>query len=207
MSLKKSGSNKSLAFNELHARIDPTVSEGGTLAVSLNDTDVKRAAFVSDTHTGQLNMNAFQNVTCMTAATGLNNFAGYRRNTSGAITEGVLASPNDGGFRFSSSYATSHILQDLYQQGGSYGTLFLYFKVVTSSLGSSGGYTVHDWASIHTREDRHGSTAYSTWKKAYASFNSYTNTWSWNSGYSSVFGYGLSAGTANNKVFIRLTAA
>lgn len=207
MSLKRNGSNKSIAFNEIHARIDPTVSEAGTLAVSLNDTDVRRAAFKPDNSTSELNMSTFHNITCMTASTGLNNFAGYKRNTSGAITEGAIASPNDGGFRFSSSYSTSHIIQDLYQQSGTYSSLLLYFKVLTSSFGSSGGYTVHDWASISTREDRHGSTSYSTWKKTYASFNSYTNTWTWNSGYSSVFGYGLSAGTSNNKVFIRLNGS
>ena len=200
MSLKRSTRSKEISFSDINTKLGNTSTD----TVSFDDLGVTRMLMLDGSANPPTTRSVSDAHPCcvMTVATGANNFAGFQRNSLGVITDNSIASDSDGGWRFSSSYTATHIIDQLYQVTASY-VLTLYFKVLTNTLSGIGS-SFNEWTSLDFREARHGVSGFSTHAKSYASFNTYSKTWVWTGGYSDVYGYGLSSNVNGGKVMVRL---
>lgn len=200
--LRKTSSNKRITLDTVNMKL----GRSNQTTTSFLDLDFRKLVYISlqspdDT---RVSISTAQNKSLLITGTGTYSLAGYKGTTNppiGAIKDSGIASSSDGGWRFSTSYTNTHVIKQLFEQVASY-TLTLYFKVTTST-GSNTTSSGNNWTSINMREARHGTTAYSTFKRTYASFDSSSATWKWTSGYSDVYGYGLGE-DSGDKVYIKL---
>ena len=200
MALKRSTRSKEISFSDINTKLGDSSND----ELSFTDTDIVRMLFIDASANPATARSISDGHPCsvMTVATGAYTFAGYKRNQAGSMTDSTISSDSDGGWRFSSSYTATHIIDQLYQQMTNY-VLTLYFKVLTTTFSGITSST-NEWTSIDFREARHGVSGHSTHTRAYASFNSYSRIWIWTGGYSDVYGYGLSSNVNAGKVMVRL---
>ncbi len=176
------------------------IGEGLTDTISLGDAEVSKQAHLTG-NTTLRHLGELQNGTSIVSGVSSTQ-RGYRQGALGSITDDVLATEADDGWRFGAAYTYSCIIKDLYQSTSGYSGLKLYFKPVQNSTGyPSVSSSTNTWSYFRMRHA--GSSTTLRHDRSTASFNSYSSIWIWTSGYDATYGYGVGQ-SSGERVYIHL---